>query len=566
MGSPTRLHASVAIAITCALVLGAFLAVVPRARAGAAIIFSDGFETGGLSPRWATNDSNLASGIDDWGVSTFRPHSGNYSAWCAEVGNQSAGPYVGQNNSDVHEYDDNMQADFSLNLSVNGYDSLFLSFYYWVRTENGGGDWLQAAYVAGGVTAILFQEGGSSGNAWQPANVSVPTNIEQLIFRFHSDTANHGFEGAYVDDIVLTGIENVPPASAVSALPAYTNQDPYAIPYVAEDNANASGVAYVQMWYRTGTTGAYTEYVTTQNPLGHWTSPTIPFDARSAAGDSYYEFYTVAVDRAGNVEPVPTASDANITIDTTPPTLAINDPAAGALVNASSVTIAWQATDAVSGLAGYATSLDAGSFVPTTGGGSAILSGLSDGVHRVTVRATDHAGNVAEQNVSFTVDTEAPVLTVTDPSGGTYLHSTGYRFVWAAYDNTTGIDHYVAWLDDGTAYTITESEIAIPAIPEGAHTFHVQAVDRAGNIATASVSFSVDRNPFSLTGPYDGIPLFVLIGLILALLLFLLFLWRRRKEDEDERAALDAAAKKTPEPPATPAPLDSASPKSPGGG
>jgi len=566
MGSPSRFHASVAIAITCALVLGAFLAVVPRARAGAAIIFSDGFETGGLSPRWATNDSNLASGIDDWGVSTFRPHSGNYSAWCAEVGNQSAGPYVGQNNSAVHEYDDNMQADFSLNLSVNGYDSLFLSFYYWVRTENGGGDWLQAAYVAGGVTTILFQEGGSSGNAWQPANVSVPTNIEQLIFRFHSDTANHGFEGAYVDDIILTGVENVPPASRVSSLPGFTNLDPYAIPYTAQDNANASGVAYVQLWYRAGTTGAYTEYTTAQNPLGHWTSATIPFDARSAAGDSYYEFYTVAVDHAGNVEASPTSPDANVTIDTTSPTLTINDPLPGALLNSSSVTVSWQATDTLSGVAGYAASTDGGAFVATAGGGSVVLSGLGEGVHQVTVRATDQAGNVAEQNRSFTVDTMAPVLTITDPTSGVYLHSDGYTFHWTAYDNTTGIDHFVVRLDDGTPYTITESLTTMPAIPEGAHTFHVQAVDRAGNVASATVTFNVDRNPFSLTGPYDGIPLFVLIGLILALLLFLLFLWRRRKEDEEERVALDTAAKKTGEPPAAPPPLDPAGPKAPGGG
>src|SRR5512136_476473 len=127
MGFSPRFRTVVATVIATALVLGGLLAAAPRVRAGAAIIFSDGFETGGLSPRWATNDSNPASGIDDWGVTTYRPHSGNYSAWCAQVGNQSVGPNVGQNNSAVHEYDDNMQADFELNLSVNGYSSLFLS-------------------------------------------------------------------------------------------------------------------------------------------------------------------------------------------------------------------------------------------------------------------------------------------------------------------------------------------------------------------------------------------------------------------------------------------------------
>jgi len=530
----------VAVAIATAFVLGGLLAAAPRARAGAAIIFSDGFETGGLSPRWITNDSNPASGIDEWGVSNYRPHSGNFSAWCAQVGNQSAGPYVGQNNSAVHEYDDNMQADFYLNLSASGYSSLFLSFYYWVRTENGGGDWLQAAYVAGGVTTILFQEGGSSGNAWQPANVSVPTNLEQLIFRFHSDTANHGFEGAYVDDLILTGIENVPPTSSVSSLPQYANQDPYAIPYTAADNANASGVAYVELWYRTTTSGPFTEYITTQNPQGQWTGPTIPFDARSAAGDGYYEFYTIAVDHAANVEAVPPSPDANLTVDTVAPSVTINEPTAGALLNTSTVTVSWQASDAVSGVAGYAATVDGGAFAPTSGGGSTTFTGLADGVHRVTVQATDRAGNVARQNVTFTVDTAGPVLTITDPTAGVYLHSDGYAFQWVSYDNTTGIDHYVAWLDDGTPVTIVDTTLAIPVIPEGAHSFHVEAVDHAGNVATASVSFTVDRNPFSLTGPYDGIPLFVLLGLILAFLLILLLLWRRRKANEAERRALES--------------------------
>lgn len=553
MGSPSHAHAGLVAALALVLVLGGLVIVVPRVRAGAAIIFSDGFETGSLSPRWHTNDSNALSGIDEWDVSTYRPHSGNYSAWCAQVGNQSAGPYVGQNNSAAHEYDDNMQADFSLNLSANGYNSLFLSFYYWVRTENGGGDWLQAAYVAGGVTTILFQEGGSSGNAWQPANVSVPTNLEQLIFRFHTDAANHGFEGAYVDDLILTGIENVPPTSGVSSLPQYTNQDPYAIPYAAADNANASGVAYTELWYRTSTSGPFTEYTTVQNPQGQWTGVTIPFDARSAAGDGYYEFYTIAVDHAGNVELAPSGPDANLTVDTAAPAVSINEPAPGALLNASTITVSWQASDALSGVAGYAAAVDGGAFVPTAGGGTASLSGLAEGTHMVTVQATDRAGNVARENITFTVDTAGPVLTITNPSPGVYLHSEEYAFQWVAYDNTTGIDHYVAWLDDGTPVTIAESVLTIPAIPEGAHIFHVQAVDRAGNVVTASVAFTVDRNPFSLTGPYDGIPLFVLIGLILAFLLVLLFLWRRRKEDEAAREALEREERGAATPAASPA-------------
>src|SRR6266545_3878914 len=98
-----------AIAITVLLLAGlALITVPPRVSAGTAIVFSEG---------------------------------------CAQAGTQSIG---GQNNSDVHLYDDEMQADLVVNLSANGFVSLTLSFYYYSHTESGGGDWIQAWYEAGG--------------------------------------------------------------------------------------------------------------------------------------------------------------------------------------------------------------------------------------------------------------------------------------------------------------------------------------------------------------------------------------------------------------------------------
>ncbi len=312
-------HVALVSLLAASLLVGFFAFVPPRASAGAAIVFSEDFESGVLGPRWTTNDSNPLSGLDYWGVSSYRSDTGNYSAWCAQVGNQSSGPYIGQNNSAVHQYDDNMDANLSLNLAVNGYASLTLSFWYFVRTENGGGDWFQAAYVAGGVTTVIFQKGGSSANTWLSANLTVPVNIERLQFVFHSDGTNHGFEGAYVDDIVMTGIDDISPSSNVLPLPSNTKDNPLAIPYVAQDNPNGSGIAYVELWYRHGTSGNFTLYNTSENPLGRWTTPAIPFDVRLAAGDGYYEFYSIAVDRAGNREARPSTADASTTIDTSFP-------------------------------------------------------------------------------------------------------------------------------------------------------------------------------------------------------------------------------------------------------
>src|SRR6266545_872035 len=216
-----------AIATTVMLLAGLALIAVPaRVSAGTAIVFSEDFESGQISPNWEVRDTNPLAGLDYWGISNYRVHGGNFSAWCAQVGTQSIG---GQNNSDVHLYDDEMQADLVVNLSANGFVSLTLSFYYYSHTESGGGDWIQAWYEAGGTQFPIFNNTGGTGNKFDLASVAVPTNVERLIIRFHSDTANHGFEGAYVDDVVLTGSESTPPTSSVSSLPALTNALPATI-------------------------------------------------------------------------------------------------------------------------------------------------------------------------------------------------------------------------------------------------------------------------------------------------------------------------------------------------
>lgn len=321
---------------------------------------------------------------------------GNYSAWAAHIGSTPG----------VQQYDDNMASGLVLNVRANGYTSLNLSFSYFVRTENGGGDWLQAVYVAGGVPTLIFQEGGSSGNAWQPRTLAVPSNIERLIFRFQTDAANHNFEGAYVDDILLTGVEYASPTSSVASLPSMTNQVPYAVPYTAFDKSNASGVAYVELWYRVGGTGAYVRYSTTTNPTAQWTAGPIPFDATLASGDGSYEFYTVAVDRANNTEAAPLSADASTIIDTTGPLLSFVTPTDGVYVGPNEFTAEWQGSDALTGVDRYEIGLDGGSFVSVGTTTTRSFANVTDGPHTLVLRAYDGAGNTRDLRVSFFVGQE----------------------------------------------------------------------------------------------------------------------------------------------------------------
>jgi len=398
------------IALVALVVAGTLLPFAPRVRAGPATVFLEDFETGFLDSRWAVGDTNAAAGLDYWGVSGFRAHTGNYSAWAAQVGTQSSGGFSGQPNAapGVQQYDDDMQTDLVIDVAADGYTSLTLSFWYYVRTENGGGDWLQAIYMAGGLPTVIFQQGGSSGNAWQPQSLSVPSNIQQIIFRFRTDGANHGFEGGYVDDIALDGVEDVPPSSAVSTLGMYTNVMTFDVPYSAQDNANASGVAYVELWYRLGSSGNFTLYNTTSNQNGQWTGSPIPFDASQAAGDGSYEFYTIAVDVAGNAETAPAAADATIVVDTTAPAVTFVSPTEGATVTSNATSLSWQGSDALSGVLRYEISLDGGGFVSVGLATSHGVTDLADGSHYAIIRAIDRAGNVRDARVNFTVNTQVP--------------------------------------------------------------------------------------------------------------------------------------------------------------
>src|SRR2546428_9738749 len=117
----SRRFRPLAIAMTVLLLAGiALIALPPRASAGTAIVFSEDFESGQISPSWEVRDTNPLAGLDYWGISSYRVHGGNFSAWCAQVGTQSVG---GQNTWAVHVYDDEMQAVLVVNLSASGFVS-----------------------------------------------------------------------------------------------------------------------------------------------------------------------------------------------------------------------------------------------------------------------------------------------------------------------------------------------------------------------------------------------------------------------------------------------------------
>jgi hypothetical protein len=161
-----------------------------------ATIFTEGFE--GVWPgSWVVGDSNSLSGLDYWGDSSVRAHSGFWSGWCNDYPTPSA-----------TSYDDNMRAYMYRTVSLTSYASVSLSYYYYLRCESGY-DYLQVIYYSGGWHYVDTHTG-DLGNAWHYSTVSIPNTAIAVGFYFVSDGSISTLIGAYVDDVTLTGVTTIP--------------------------------------------------------------------------------------------------------------------------------------------------------------------------------------------------------------------------------------------------------------------------------------------------------------------------------------------------------------------
>ena len=125
------------------------------------------------------------------------------------------------------------------------------------------------------------------------------------------------------------------------------------------------------------------------------------------------------------------------------------------------------------------------------------LSDLSDGVHRVTVRAYDIAGNFKDSEVSVFLDKTPPepFTPVVDPSSWTYAIP---LISYSTTDTTSGIDHYDLRVDN-SSFSRQESPCSLDNLSDGVHSVVVRAFDAAGNFQEGSVIVYVDRTaPISL--------------------------------------------------------------------
>ncbi len=191
-----------------------------------------------------------------------------------------------------------------------------------------------------------------------------------------------------------------------------------------------------------------------------------------------------AVDRAGNRATTTVA----FVIDLTPPVLSIGGVRDGAFFNVSVAPI-FSASDA--NLNQVSALLNGAPFVSGT-----LIS--IEGIYKLSVSATDLAGNASQRNVSFVIDRTAPVIAIAGVSDGLFSPAASVNPSFAAVD--TNLAQVVATLDGAPFVSGT------PVSAEGPHQLHVSAIDKAQNSSVREVTFTLDRiSPVvSISGVANG--------------------------------------------------------------
>jgi hypothetical protein len=188
-----------------------------------------------------------------------------------------------------------------------------------------------------------------------------------------------------------------------------------------------------------------------------------------------------------------------ILVDTTAPTVSIGNAPTDP-TGSTEATVSFSGDDGTgSGIAGYECQLDGGAWEACSSPVS--YTGLGDGEHTVTVRATDNAGNSSSASHIWTVDSTAPAeptitvdLTTPDRtpviSGTAEPGSTITVTLDRDSDGTPDVTYTTGTAADGTWHVdiATASPVSgsLPpdGLPVGDYPFTVTATDAAGNDVT----------------------------------------------------------------------------------
>lgn len=182
------------------------------------------------------------------------------------------------------------------------------------------------------------------------------------------------------------------------------------------------------------------------------------------------------------------------------PVISITAPSAGAYITNTTPSIEFTVTDADSGVASIAVTLDGTAIssitkTAVTGGYKCTCkpaSALKDGSHTISVTATDNDGNTSAAKTStFTVDTVPPTLSITAPAEGLVTNKKTVTVTGKTDDATS---KPVTVTVNGSAATVgTDGSFSKDVtLTEGANKITIIATDKAGKTTTVVRNVTLD--------------------------------------------------------------------------
>ncbi|GAA1972221.1 OmpL47-type beta-barrel domain-containing protein [Microbacterium pumilum] len=310
-----------------------------------------------------------------------------------------------------------------------------------------------------GVASIEYRVGADGAWTDYEAQVAAPEGATAFGYRATDTKGNV----SAVQTVTVQRDEVGPAAAAAFDDADGTTEGPVAVTLSATDAA--SGVDTISYSVDGGT------WLTYSGPV-----------SVSGAGEHVVTYR--AIDVAGNVGSVKTATVSIVAADTTAPIVAASlNPAsptgdAGWYVGAVALTLT--ATDDRSGIGSIQYTVGSGTWTTYTG-----PVALDEGSMAVSYRATDGKGNVSDQE-SLTVkrDDTAPAVSADfdDHSGA----STGpVAVTLSATDAGSGVGS-IAYTLDGGAWTTYTTPLSVTGA--GTHTVAYEASDAAGNVSAVSTA------------------------------------------------------------------------------
>jgi hypothetical protein len=221
----------------------------------------------------------------------------------------------------------------------------------------------------------------------------------------------------------------------------------------------------------------------------------------SGFSDGSYVFSVRATDPYGNPDPMPPTT--TFTVDTVAPTVGVTGPAGETVGPASTLTWAFDAQDAGSGVAAVECSVVALGAARSFGACSAMtsghsVSGLAGGAHELAVRATDEAGNETVVTRTFIVDDVAPATSVlSGPANGARIRVRSVRYDLGSTEDGSTFDCrlYRAGTSAPPFQNCSAATShATSGLSDGRYVFQAVATDQVGNVDATPVTraFTVD--------------------------------------------------------------------------